>query len=108
MTTCDRDCFNCKFDDCIEPNNKPVSPEERKEYDKEYYQKNREAVIARSKEWADSHKEEKRASSRRYYQRNREELQRKRRERYWKKKEKENEQQHYEQTVCQGTACVEN
>ena len=94
MTTCDMDCFNCKFDDCMKSYSPPEDLDKRREYDLKYYQENREKIIARSKEWADSHKEQKRASSRRYYQRNREELQRKRRERYWKNKEKENEQQH--------------
>ena len=66
---CDKDCENCKYDDCILPtwNNK-------QEYDALYYQKNRDARIERSKNWYQDNKQKRLDYCKKYHQEHREEL----------------------------------
>lgn len=75
---CDKDCLNCKYDDCI------FDDEERKKrnaYQLEMYYKHREKKLAYAKEYREKNKESQRKYHKRYYQLNRDELLRKARER---------------------------
>ena len=63
---CDRDCFNCKYDDCIEDcgsreeieeinrrnvaDRKEKKDQSRKEYYREYYRRNRDRINSHNKE----------------------------------------------------------
>lgn len=74
---CDKQCFECKFADCI-------WDESRREYSRQYYQANKERIANYKKQYYQQHKERINAYNRKYYQENREymlELQRKYRER---------------------------
>lgn len=66
---CDKDCENCKYDDCILPtwNNK-------QEYDALYYQKNRDAKIERSKNWYQDNKQKRLDYCKKYHKEHREEI----------------------------------
>lgn len=66
---CDRDCENCAFDDCMLPIWK-----NKQEYDALYYQKNREIIIQRSREWYLSHKNEVKAIQRKYVEEHKEKI----------------------------------
>lgn len=67
MKSCNEDCFNCPYDDCVKTEN-------RTEYHRQYYKKNREKLIENQK---------------RYYQKNKEKVAQYHKEYYRKKKENE-------------------
>lgn len=74
---CDKDCFNCKYEDCI-----LSTWQSKKEYDALYYQKNRDIKIKRSKEWYQNNKERRLEYNKKYYSEHREERLAKQRA-YW-------------------------
>ena len=80
---CDKNCAECKYDDCILP-----TWDNKQEYDVLYYQKNKDVKIARSKAYYEAHKEERREYNKKYNQEHREERLIKKRE-YWHKNKDE-------------------
>ena len=65
---CDRDCFNCIYDDCIEDKVKLSSAnKDRTEYFKEYYQKNKERRQQYFKEYYQENKERIKANHNKRY-----------------------------------------
>ena len=65
---CDKDCFNCKYADCVLGENEKTYikqnlgiPAFTKEYYQAYREKNRERIAANHKRWYDRHREEIRA-----------------------------------------------
>ena len=61
MMKCNRDCFNCIYDDCIA------------DFKSDYYQNNRERIIANTKKWKQEHPEQAKEQIKRYYREHREE-----------------------------------
>lgn len=55
---CDKDCLNCKFDDCILTDYAELSI---KEYSKRYREEHREEVREYGRRWYEEHKYEQRA-----------------------------------------------
>lgn len=74
---CDKDCTNCKYEDCILP-----TWESKKEYDALYYQKNRDIRIKRSNKWYQNNKKHCLEYAKKYHNEHREEILAKRRK-YW-------------------------
>lgn len=64
---CDRDCFNCKFPDCIESSGERIYRKQKidtlvgdlpKSYAKMYREQNKERLDEWHKKWYEAHKEE--------------------------------------------------
>ena len=63
---CDKDCFNCKYPDCIATDYSP----KKEEYRKQYYQENKEKIAEKSRQYREKNKEIIAECQRRYYERN--------------------------------------
>ena len=100
MSICDRDCFHCKYDDCILEELEAVDydeqrriereivfPQDRKKkivaaYQRAYYEANREEIAAKQRAYREANREEIAAYQRAYYKANRDEIAAKRRAYY--------------------------
>ena len=85
---CDKDCFHCPYDDCIndemeysdyaelkeieKDSREHKTPKKQRDYYKEYYRENRERNLQVDKEYYQSHREERKEYSRRYSRENKE------------------------------------
>ena len=86
---CDRDCFNCRYDDCICDEMNAVDYREARSIDsyarprsrkqeaiaakqREYYEANKEAIAAKQREYREANKEAIAAQQREYYEANKE------------------------------------
>jgi hypothetical protein len=85
---CNRDCFNCKYDDCIndqmeygdyaelneieKDNREYKTPKKQREYFKRYYAEKREHRLENGRRYYETHGEERREYSRRYSKENKE------------------------------------
>lgn len=66
MKLCEKDCFNCRYDDCIldglgrgrPPEAADVKKSKKQLRMHEYYMKNREKQIKKSREYYQAHREE--------------------------------------------------
>lgn len=65
---CDKDCFNCKYEDCLLPENWL-----KRAYQKKYYDTHREAELARVKAYHESHPVETQEYQKKYYETHKEE-----------------------------------
>lgn len=121
MAVCDFNCFNCKYDDCMNDDistsalarERAVIKFKKTKFDegeyarqwyadhkdellekrKQYYQDNKEYYLEYARIWRDEHKEYLRAYQREYYQAHKETILKRKREKYRKLKEAEiNEQ----------------
>ena len=63
---CDNDCFNCKYDDCIKSDS-DYEMQNRKEYYRNYYQKNKDKYREYNRAYREKHREELIAKAREYY-----------------------------------------
>ncbi len=72
---------------CVNKNRAIITPEERKEYVAEYYEKNREKIHRKKAEYRQENKEELSRKKAEHYEKNREEIIRKAVEHYEKNKE---------------------
>lgn len=80
---CNMDCFNCIYPDCI-IDEKDIQVEKRTQ--SSYYELNREKCLARSNEYNRTHREQRREYDRKRYEKNRERLKAIRREYYAEQK----------------------
>ena len=110
MATCNRDCFNCPYPDCILEeleaedyaeqrriereivNPKSKRQEKRTAYQRAHYEANREKLTAYRRAYREANREEIAAKQRAYYEANREKLAAYQREYRRKRKEKANDQ----------------
>ena len=86
MSVCDRDCFNCTFDDCIleklelidylfaEEIEREFLREKSSTYNPACYQKNKEKIAARQAAYRQKNKEKIAAQKAAYYQKNKEKI----------------------------------
>lgn len=106
IPVCDRDCFNCQHDDCIQDG---VSDEEVKasaaldreartvkkdnrqrelaERQRRYYEQNKAAIAENQRRYRETHKDELAECQRRYYEQHKDELAEYKRRYYRRKKE---------------------
>lgn len=66
--------------------NNPEYREQIKQYQKQYYENNKERENQRNKQWRENNKEKRREYRKQYYEKNKESINEKRRQRYQKKK----------------------
>lgn len=79
--TCNFDCDNCQYDDCVTTSTKsPYGIEKQKYSQKEYYRKNRDRILSDAKDYYQKNKEKKRKQALDYYYAHREEISQKRKE----------------------------
>lgn len=85
-TVCNRDCFNCIYEDCIDDRVTPeeyqrsaavdrqhaLAKDDQKQKARDYYLQNREKKLAAAKVYYQSHKKEAKAYLRKYRANNRE------------------------------------
>lgn len=99
---CNKDCFNCPYEDCILDDLDLEDYEEldkidqnimtsdvnddwiakKREYQKNYYQNNKARMLEKSKAWHEAHKAEMKAYKQAYYQAHKEEIKLKQRKYY--------------------------
>lgn len=85
MAICDKDCFNCKFDDCVvdelpdeelQDTDKVIFNEaelkilKRRERNRRYYHTHKEQCKQAMKRWNEAHAEEVKAHKRKYWREN--------------------------------------
>lgn len=72
---CDKDCFHCKFNDCINDEIEPEVIDEKtlrkRKNVAEYYRTHKEKCLARSKRWREAHRERANEINRRWRERQR-------------------------------------
>lgn len=60
------ECFSCPYPDCIENKMKSYDPDKNKEYCRTYYQRHKEQIIKRVREYQEKNREKKLAYNRAY------------------------------------------
>lgn len=76
---CNMDCFNCIFPDCINNGRETKSEKQmkndlkQKTFKETYYERNREILLKKAKEYNATHREERKKYYKEYYRRNAEE-----------------------------------